>query len=248
MATRAANDTAEHGSLRIGKLLARAGLVSRRGAADFLRTHNVNVNGEQITELNFALPLAALSTCVLTVDGKKIPLESESRVLLFHKPVGVICSHRSQMLRGKKLKTIFECLPAEYRAWFFAGRLDVSSSGLMVLSNDGDHIFTLSHPKHGVVKRYLVRTSRPLSPDECRRAEKGVYDKGEKLRFESIRALEKPAHYEILLREGRNREIRRVLERLGVFARELKRTDLGPYTLGDLKPGEFREVERVEPP
>lgn len=245
MAERAEHKATERDSLRIGKLLARAGLASRRGAADFLRTHKVCVNGEPITELNYSLPVAELSACVLTVDGKKIHLESESRVLLFHKPVGVICSHRSQMLRGKKLKTLFECLPAEYRAWFFAGRLDVSSSGLMVLSNDGDHIYTLSHPKHGVVKRYLVRTSRPLSPDECRRAEKGVYDKGEKLRFESIRALEKPAHYEILLREGRNREIRRVLERLGVFARELKRTDLGPYTLGDLKPGEFCEVERI---
>lgn len=157
----------------------------------------------------------------------------------------MVSSHRSQKIRGKQLKTIFDFLPQQYKTWFFAGRLDVSSEGLMVLSNDGDHIFALSHPKNGVLKKYFVRTSRPISPAEMDRAVKGVMDKGEKLRFEKIIPLDKPAHYEMHLREGKNREIRRVLERLGVFARELRRTELGPYRLDAIRTGEYTITAKI---
>jgi len=229
--------------IRIGKLLARAGLVPRRGAATFLEEHRVEIDGSQITELNHAVDEASLGKIHLTVDGRAVELVAASHVILLHKPKGVVCSHKNQRVGGKMLKTIFDLLPPQYRTWFFAGRLDVSSSGLMVLSNDGDHIFQLSHPKHGVLKKYFVRTSRPLSDAEISRAVKGVMDKGERLRFEKVIPEGKPAHYEIHLKEGKNREIRRLLERLGVFARELKRTELGPYLLGDIPVGEFRQAE-----
>lgn len=232
-------------NIRIGKLLARAGVAPRRATAAFLDEHDVRIDGIRITELNHAVAEASLSSLKLSVDGKPVALTTDAVVLLFHKPKGVVCSHRTQKIRGKDLKTIFDFLPAEYGTWFFAGRLDVSSSGLMVLSNDGDHIFELSHPKHGVLKKYFVRTSRPLSPADISRAEKGVMDKGEKLKFEKVIPQSKPAHYEIHLREGKNREIRRLLERLGVFARELVRTELGPYLLADLEPGKFAQVPRA---
>jgi len=238
--------------LRIGKLLARAGLAPRRQTADFLRDHSVVVNGEHITELNYSYEgdLAALD---LKVDGKSIKLANENQVLLLHKPRGVVCSHRTQHIRGKPLKTIFDLVAAprpgsgttDFHSWFFAGRLDVSSEGLVLLSNDGDHVFALTHPSHGTLKKYFVRTSRPLSAAEILRAEKGVMDKGDKLRFEKVIPLATIAQYEVHLKEGKNREIRRVLERLGVYARQLVRTQLGPYELGDLKAGEFRLFEKL---
>jgi 23S rRNA pseudouridine2605 synthase len=234
--------------IRIGKLLARAGVAPRRATANFLNEHVVAIDGVKITELNHAIDEADLAQIHLTVDGKTIRLGGDDSVLLFNKPTGVICSHRTQRVRGKELKTIFDFLPKEYKTWFFAGRLDVSSSGLMVLSNDGDHIFALSHPKHGVLKKYYVRTSRPLSPADITRAEKGVMDKGERLRFEKVIPLDKPAHYEMHLSEGKNREIRRLLERLGVFARELVRTELGPYLLADIASGAFIKVPRAALP
>lgn len=232
-------------NIRIGKLLARAGVVPRRGAADFLSLHAVAINGEPITELNHTVDEDNLANIRLTVDGKAVALGGSDSVLLFNKPRGVVSSHRGQRIRGKDLKTVFDFLPQQYKTWFFAGRLDVSSEGLMVLSNDGDHIFALSHPKNGVLKKYFVRTSRPMSPAEMERAVKGVMDKGEKLRFEKVIPLDKPAHYEMHLKEGKNREIRRVLERLGVFARELRRTELGPYKLGEIKSGEFITMAKI---
>lgn len=231
--------------IRIGKLLARAGIAPRRATASFLEEHDVRIDGIRITELNYAVAEETLGSLKLTVDGKPVTLVTDDVVLLFHKPKGVVCSHRTQKIRGKELRTIFDFLPAEYGTWFFAGRLDVSSSGLMVLSNDGDHIFELSHPKHGVLKKYFVRTSRPLSPADITRAEKGVMDKGEKLKFEKVIPQAKPAHYEIHLKEGKNREIRRILERLGVFARELVRTELGPYVLEGIEAGKFVKVQRA---
>jgi 23S rRNA pseudouridine2605 synthase len=231
--------------IRIGKLLARAGLVPRRGAATFLEEHRVEIDGKQINELHYAIDEASLGDIHLTVDGRTVELAAANHIILLHKPKGVVCSHKSQRIGGKTLKTIFDLLPSQYRTWFFAGRLDVSSSGLMVLSNDGDHIFHLSHPKHGVLKKYFVRTSRPLSEAEIARAVKGVMDKAERLRFEKVISQGKPAHYEIHLKEGKNREIRRLLERLGVFARELKRTELGPYLLGDIPVGEFRQMQPI---
>ncbi|MBN8221636.1 MAG: rRNA pseudouridine synthase [Spirochaetes bacterium] len=231
--------------IRIGKLLARAGLAPRRATATYLEEHDVRVDGTRITELNYALAEADIPLCKITVDGKTISFQAAASVLLFHKPKGVVSSHRTQKVRGKDLQTIFDFLPQQYKSWFFAGRLDVSSSGLIVLSNDGDHIFELSHPRHGILKKYFVRTSRPLSPADMARAEKGIMDKGERLRFEKVVPLAKPAHYEMHLKEGKNREIRRVLERLGVFARELVRIQLGPYLLGDLAPGKFAEMPRA---
>ena len=233
--------------IRIGKLLARAGLASRRAAAEYLQAHEVRFNGELISDLNFYVDEDDLSGHNLTVDGKKITLVAGSEVLLFNKPRGLVCSHKHQKERGKELKTIFDALPREYAAWFFAGRLDVNSEGLMVLSNDGDHIYALSHPSQRVLKKYRVQTTRPLSPAELSRCLKGVIDKGEKLKFEKMTPGKLPAEYEVWLREGKNREIRRLIERLGVYIRKLTRLELGPYQLGELAPGAYQLVSKIDP-
>lgn len=233
--------------IRIGKLLARAGLVSRRGAAEFLAEHDVKVDGNRIQDLNFYLDEGRLADHELSVDGKVIRIALSDEVLLFHKPRGLVCSHKHQKERGQELRTIFDELPPEYAAWFFAGRLDVNSEGLMVLSNDGDHIYDLSHPSKRVLKKYRVQTTRPLSAAEVSRCLKGIIDKGEKLKFEKMTPGSVPAEYEVWLREGKNREIRRLIERLGVFIRKLIRLELGPYVLGDMKPGAYHLVKKIDP-
>ncbi len=235
------------GKIRIGKLLARAGLVSRRGAADFLEEHVVTIEGVRIVDLNYSIAADQLPAITLTVDGKKVFLRGDDEVVLFNKPRGLVCSHKHQKERGKDLRTIFDALPREFASWFFAGRLDVNSEGLMVLSNDGDHIYALSHPSQRVLKKYRVQTTRPLSPAEISRCLKGIYDKGEKLKFEKMEPGAITAQYEVWLREGKNREIRRVIEKLGVFIRKLVRLELGPYQLGDLPSGEFVRMEKRNP-
>lgn len=231
---------------RIGKLLARAGLCPRRKTAEFLREHDVRIGGVRIQALNHRITEEALAKSKLTVDGREIPLSAEPSVIIFHKPTGVVCSHRRQNFRGTAIPTIFEFLPAEYQKWFFAGRLDVASSGLVVLSNDGDHIFALSHPSQGVIKTYHVHTSRPLSPAEMARLESGIWDRGELLRARKIQPLAQPAHYEIHLQEGKNRAIRRMLARCGVRVNALIRTRLGPYQLGALRPGEWKKIPKAD--
>ncbi|AFM12047.1 pseudouridine synthase [Turneriella parva] len=235
------------GKIRIGKLLARAGLVSRRGAAEFLVAHDVRIDGNRVHDLNFYVDEQTLGTHLLSVDGKPVTLQAAAEVLLFHKPRGLVCSHKHQKERGKELRTIFDALPREYAAWFFAGRLDVNSEGLMVLSNDGDHIYALSHPSQRVLKKYRVQTTRPLSPAEMSRCLKGIIDKGEKLKFEKMTPGTVPAEYEVWLREGKNREIRRLIERLGVFIRKLVRLELGPYQLGTMAPGAYQLVAKIDP-
>lgn len=230
--------------LRIGKLLARAGVCPRRAAAAFLREHDVRLNGERVTELNRYVEEDKIAETVLLVDGERVLVRTASAVLLLNKPRGVVCSHQKQSIRGKQLQTIFDLVPKEYANWFFAGRLDVSSEGLVLLSNDGDHIYALTHPAGGALKKYYVRTSRPLSEAERERTVKGIIDKGERLRFVEIEPLARPAEYHVWLREGRNREIRRLLERLGVHVRRLVRLELGPYSLDALASGQWILCEK----
>lgn len=233
--------------VRIGKLLSRLGLCSRRAAADYLNEHRVEIQRTRITDLNTTFSTTELQTLDIKIDGKRMRLESTDAVILLNKPRGVVSSHKRQLIQGKKLQTIFDLLPREYGKWFFAGRLDIESEGLIVLSNDGDHIFELTHPSSRVIKKYFLKTSRPLSKEECERTERGITDKGEKLRFTKITPHKTPAEFDVWLQEGKNREIRRVLERLGVHVRQLIRLELGPYKLEHILPGEWRKVTKVNP-
>lgn len=214
-------------------------MCPRRDTAFYLKEHEVLLNGRRVVELNTYVPESSLAKITLYIDGKRISIKNSSQVVLLHKPRGVVCSHRRQKIRGKELPIVFDFLPREYAHWFFAGRLDVSSEGLVVLSDDGDHIYALTHPSGGMLKKYYLRTNRPLSEAERARCISGIIDKNEKLCFARIESAALPAEYFVWLREGRNREIRRVMERLGVQVRRLVRLEMGPYSLGSLAPGKW---------
>lgn len=218
---------------RIGKYLSHAGVCSRRGAADFLMTHEVVYNGQPVRDLNFKV--APQDT--LVIDGKDVRL-LKTEVVLLNKPPGYVCTHKEQ----KNQKSIFRLLEPHMKSYFFAGRLDEMSRGLMVLSNNGDYIYNLTHPKQQVEKIYHVRTTRPLSEKEVEKIKKGVWSKQEKLTVDSIKPLGQKTNYEIILHEGKNREIRRIFQALKLDVADLQRIQLGSFSLEGLEEGKYIRI------
>lgn len=224
-------------TVRIGRYLSMLGVCSRREAADFLKTNEVLEDGRRITELNHRVTNGS----PLTINGKALRPQKIGGTVLLNKPPGYICSHREYSKGIDRPQSIFRLLPKAMVRYYYAGRLDVESRGLVVLSNDGDLIYRLSHPKFGVEKRYIVKTTRPLSVAELRRIAAGVWSQGDKLKPDNIKPLQRKPCYEITLHEGKNREIRRIFEVLNIDIVDLQRVSLGPYSLGDIKEGKFIE-------
>jgi len=227
--------------LRIGRVLSRLGLCSRRDTAAFLETHSVVFNNSPITELNALIPEEALRKKPLLVDGRDYFLRNDP-VLLLHKPVGFVCSHKAQ----KGQKTIFTLLPPEYENFYFAGRLDADSEGLVVLSSDGDLIYALTHPSQQTIKKYRVTLQRPIPPTAEQRSLSGIIDRGEKLKFHKLQKIS-PIQYEVYLTEGKKREIRRVFARIGSEVTRLIRVEMGPYSLGSIPEGQYVTVTPEDP-
>ncbi len=227
--------------LRIGRVLSRLGLSSRRDTAAFLENHSVVFNNSPITELNTLIPEEELRKKPLLVNGREYFLRTDP-VLLLHKPVGFICSHKPQ----KGQKTIFNLLPEQYENFYFAGRLDADSEGLVVLSSDGDLIYALTHPTRQTIKKYKVTLQRPVPPAAEQRALSGIIDRGEKLKFHKLQKIS-PIEYEVYLTEGKKREIRRVFARIGSEVTRLIRVEMGPYSLDSIPEGKFVTLTQEDP-
>jgi len=221
--------------VRVGKYLSRAGICSRREAADFIKKHRVLYKGVKVERLDLDIP----ESDSIEIDGKTTKPSVGNKVYVLNKPPGFICSHKEQW--GKK--SIFRLLPKELFNFYFAGRLDENSRGLVVLSNDGDLVYNLTHPSNKTVKIYHIITSRPLSKEEKERLIVGVWDKAEKLSADRIDNLEKPAHYEFELHSGKKRVIRRMVEMVGASVIDLVRIKMGKYNLDDLEQGKYIEVD-----
>jgi 23S rRNA pseudouridine2605 synthase len=224
-------EKSEDEAYRIGKFLAHAGLCSRREAAEFLELNEVFYENNRVTDLSFKVPVNA----TLNINKKPVSLE-KSQVVLLNKPRGYVCTHKEQ----KNQKSIFRLLSPEMKSFFFAGRLDEDSRGLVVLSNNGDLIFNLTHPKTETTKIYHVHSTRPLSNAELEKITRGIWSKGEKLMVDSIKPLKETAKYEIHLHEGKNREIRRIFEALGLTLNDLLRIKIDIYTLEGIPEGSFK--------
>ena len=217
-------------TFRIGKFLAHAGVCTRRGAAEFLATNEIWFNNLKISDLNLKIPAEA----TLIINGRTVSLAS-TEIVLLNKPAGFVCTHKEQ----KNQKSIFRLLPESMKHYFFAGRLDEESRGLMVLSNNGSFIYNLSHPSMEVQKIYEVSISRPLSPQEIEKIKRGIWSKGEKLRVDNIVELANKTTYELTLHEGKNREIRRIFESLGIQVHDLYRIRLGDYWIDSINEGSY---------
>ena len=220
------------------KYLSTAGAASRRHAAELIKDGHVSVNGEVCVDPSVRIAPGDR----VTLDGRAVRPVREYVYVMLHKPRGYVCTVEDPHAPKKALDLID--LPGVRLV--SAGRLDKNSEGLILFSNDGAWIEQLTHPRHGTRKTYQVTTDRPLSPADIRLlTTTGVQNDGETLRALSIRA-EAPGRYIFILGEGKNREIRRMMESLDNRTRRLKRIAVGGLRLGGLPMGQWRKLSPFE--
>jgi 23S rRNA pseudouridine2605 synthase len=222
---------------RIAKYLARAGVCSRRDAERLIADGRVKVDGKALTTPAFLVTGAER----IQVDGQRVAAPEDPRLWRYHKPDGLITTHRDPEGRP----TIFERLPPELPRVISIGRLDLTSEGLLLLTNDGGLARRLELPATGWLRRYRVRVHGQPEVEQLARLANGVTVEG--VRYGAIQATldhAKGANAWLTmgLREGKNREIRRVLEFLGLRVTRLIRTGYGPFQLGMLARGAVEEV------
>jgi 23S rRNA pseudouridine2605 synthase len=223
---------------RIAKHIAHSGLCSRREAERLIAAGRVTVDGERLTTPAFTVAADA----VVRVDGKPLP-RVVPRLWRYHKPRGLITTTRDP--RGRP--TVFDALPPDLPRVHAVGRLDINSEGLLLLTNDAALKGHLERPETGWRRRYRVRVFGRIDEAALARLAEGVTVEG--IRYGPIEArLEHRqganAWLAIALREGRNREVRRVLANLGLQVNRLIRVSFGPFQLGRLAPGKVSEVPR----
>jgi 23S rRNA pseudouridine2605 synthase len=225
------------GAERVAKRIARSGLCSRRDAERWIAAGRVAVDGLVLTS-----PAVTVTPAnIVTVDGEPLPVVDRARLFRYHKPAGVLTAARDPAGRP----TIYDRLPAGLPRLMPVGRLDLTSEGLLLLTNDGGLKRQLELPTTGWVRRYRVRVHGQIDEAALASLAKGITLDG--FSYGPIEAaLERVqgsnAWLRVALREGKNREIRRVLEHFGWPVSRLIRLSFGPFQLGRLRPGEVEEV------
>lgn len=222
---------------RIAKVLARAGLCSRREAERWIADGRVIVNGEVLS----SPALTVSPSDKIIVDGNPLPKAEPSRMWRYHKPAGMLTSHGDP--RGRP--TVFENLPASIGRVISVGRLDFNSEGLLLLTNDGELARNLEMPATGWTRRYRVRVHGKVDEEKLLALKDGVIISG--IRYGPVQAVldrEQGANawLSIALREGKNREVRKIMEHLGLTVTRLIRTAYGPFQLGGLERGRVDEL------
>src|SRR5882762_3814260 len=224
---------------RIAKVMARAGLCSRRDAERWVAAGRVAVDGTVLTSPAFTVT----AENEVRVDGRPLPGPERARLWRYHKPAGLVTTHRDE----KGRPTVFGALPAELPRLVSVGRLDLNSEGLLLLTNDGALARRLELPATGWVRRYRVRVHGAVEPARLASLAGGIRIDG--IAYGPIRAqLDRQqgsnAWVTLSLQEGKNREVRRVLEHLGYPVTRLIRLAYGPFQLGHLARGAIEEVPR----
>jgi 23S rRNA pseudouridine2605 synthase len=223
---------------RIAKVIARAGLCSRRDAERWINDGRVSVNGKTLDTPAFTV----VPEDKILVDGKPLPASEATRLFLYHKPVGLVTSARDEKNRA----TVFDMLPKGMPRVVSVGRLDLNSEGLLLLTNDGGLERYLELPANAWTRCYRVRVNGVVNPALLAKLAQGVTVDG--MNYGPIDAkldrTQKGANVwvTIALKEGKNREIRKVMAHLGLQVSRLVRTSYGPFELGDLAAGAAKEI------
>lgn len=219
--------------MRINRFIALYSGISRRKADQLITDGKVAVNrklanpGMDVSEKD-----------AIIVDGVKlIPVERAKQTVLLHKPVGYVCSRN-----GQGSSTVYDLLPNTMRQLKIAGRLDRDSSGLIILSDDGQLLQQLTHPSNDKEKVYEVELNKHLEDGDIARFARGVNIGDTRKSKLSVMPHSKKDNYEVRIYEGRNRQIRRSFEALGYQVKRLHRIQIGSYKLGKLEPGEIKSV------
>lgn len=229
-------------TVRINKFLASTGAWSRRGSEALIEAGRVRIDGKVVREQGVQVDP---DRNVVEVDGKRVE-PSPLRWIALHKPPAVICTRSDP--RGRP--TVYQHLKPEHEELFHVGRLDFMSEGLLLLTNDGDLAQSLLHPSSEVRRRYAITTHGSLPEGLAAKLEVGIPLEDGPARAErvTIRAGDEPAQHvvEMTVREGRNREIRRMMKALDIKIDALRRLSFGPIELGRLGPGRWRSLSPAE--
>lgn len=232
------NNSENKEEVRLQAFLAHCGVASRRASEKIILEGRVSVNGNVVTELGTKVT----PKDIVSVDGKRIQLESAKRYVLLNKPAGFVCSSSDE--KGRAVAA--DLLKEKYSERLYnVGRLDMYSKGMILFTNDGDFAAKLSHPSSQIEKEYIVETSQDISEDFCRDFQRGIRVEGKFYKCVSCKIL-KPRKIAIVLIEGKNREIRTVLESQNIGTKSLVRVRIGNVELGELRPGESRDLTGIE--
>ncbi|QIJ76476.1 pseudouridine synthase [Methylobacterium sp. NI91] len=222
---------------RIAKTIARAGIASRRDAEAMIEAGRVTLNGKVLT----SPAINVTDADRITIDGEPLPVRERTRLWLLHKPRGVVTTARDPEGR----QTVFDGLPDDLPRVVAIGRLDINTEGLLLLTNDGGLAKVIAHPDTGWLRRYRVRAFGDITQADLDRLKKGVTVDG--MEYGPVEATLDRVQGDNLwltlgLREGKNREVKRILEHLGLSVNRLIRLSFGPFQLGDLEVGLVEEI------
>ncbi len=227
--------------MRLQKFLSRAGVASRREAEGWIDAGRIRVNGEVVTVQGTRVRPGRDR---VEVDGEEVTLPP-TRWLLLHKPRGAVTTRKDP--RGRE--TVYHLLPKDAEGLVYVGRLDRDTEGLLLFTNDGEAVHALLHPSSEVPREYRAVVEGVVEGDTVERLRKGVELEDGLARGEAVRTdpgKGRTTRVSLILREGRKREVRRLLEAVGHPVRRLKRVRFGSLRLGDLPPGRWRELDGEE--
>jgi 23S rRNA pseudouridine2605 synthase len=227
--------------MRLQKYLAHAGVASRRAAEELIARGQVRVNGKIVRELGTGVE----ESDKVAVNGKIVSLPTKYTYIVLHKPLGVVTTMRDPQGR----RTVSDLLPKGLPRIVPVGRLDYDTSGVLLLTNDGELAHVLTHPRFGVEKTYRAVVKGQMSADELERLRRGMRLEEARAAGARVKVIASPADRTVLditIHEGRNRQVRRMLEAVGHPVRELRRLRFGPIALGTLAPGRTRPATARE--
>lgn len=239
-------ETDDEGLIRLQKLLAQSGVASRRKCEELMLDGLVTVDGEVVTRLGTKVDPR---TAVIRVDGQRLPPISPHVYLVLNKPLGVV----STMSDPEGRRNLGDLVADRPERLFHVGRLDTDTSGLILLTNDGDFAHRMAHPSFEVDKTYVAEVDGQVSRETLQELRAGVTLDDGPVTVRSVKVVEKGAGgaagrtiVELVIHEGRNRIVRRLLQHVGHPVRRLTRTKIGPVELRGLRGGGLRDLTREE--
>jgi 23S rRNA pseudouridine2605 synthase len=227
--------------VRLQKFLAEAGVASRRAGERLIQAGRIRINGQVVTRLGTRVDPGRDQ---VQLDGVRLKLKRKL-YLAVHKPRGYVCTRHDPL--GRPL--VGQLLPKEWSSVYSVGRLDRDSEGLILMTNDGDFCLRVSHPRFGLRKVYQVTITGAIKTEHLARLRRGIQSGSDELRVHRVRVLAAHSDHSLLeveLAEGKNREIRRLMEALGLIVERLRRIKVGTINLGELPEGRWRTLTEPE--
>lgn len=224
--------------MRINKFIAACNVASRRKAEEYILAGRVKINGQIITDLSFQVE----DEDIVLFDEKRIIIQPDLKYYLLNKPAGIVSTAKDQFGR----KSVVDFFDQDLRL-YPVGRLDYDSRGLLIITNDGDLTYRLTHPKHNIDKTYIVKTDMDLSDSQMVGFKSGV-DIGDFITSSCMIERISPKSYKVIISEGRNRQIRRMFSAFGITVTDLQRVAIGDLRIESIKEGQFEELkpEQIE--